>query len=171
MRVSLVFYGVVILLATSILGWRHFSASGPADTSWPPKGPVTYKAAAARPEGHLTYPGARLWQHLGGDEVSSGFGQTSGSAGAILLSDDPADKVRAWYKDWLLARGWSVVWSGGGDTSVALTKDQYSRGTRENFLLYVDDPAKLAATIGDQAPHAHTVFESRYIVRRYTGSH
>lgn len=167
MRVLLVFYAFVVALVAGAWG-RH--RLHPADTTWPPKGPVTYKAAAARPEGHLVYPGARLWQHLGHDEITSGFGQGTGYAGAILLSEDPATAVRAWYKEWLLAHGWKLYSSGGGDNSVALAQDQYVRGTREGFLLTVDDPKKLAAATGGKAPMARTVFDFRYIVRPYAWS-
>ena len=153
MRVALVFYGVVVVLAVGIWGWPRLQ---PADTSWPPKGPVTYKAAAARPEGHLFYPGAKLWGHLGGDEKTSGFGQASGYAGAILLTDDSSSQVRAWYKEWLLGHNWQLYSSGGGDTGIALWKDQYERGTRENFILYIDDPARLDSFIPGVAFEAGT---------------
>lgn len=167
MRVSLVFYAIVVVLIAGVWGWHRLQ---PADTTWPPKGPVTYKAAAARPEGHLVYPGARLWQHLGHDEITSGFGQGTGYAGAILLTEDPAAKVRAWYKGWLLAHGWKLYSSGGGATSAALTQDQYDRGTREDFNLTVDDPQKLAATTGGRAPRARTVFDATYTVWPYSWS-
>jgi hypothetical protein len=167
MRVSFVFYAIVVVLVAGVWGRHRLQ---PTDTTWPPKGPVTYKAAAARPEGHLIYPGAKLWQHLGHDEITSGFGQGPGYAGAILLSEDPATAVRAWYKEWLLAHGYRVVWSGGGDNGVALTKDQYQRGFRDRFILYIDDPAKLAATTGGRAPRARTVFDATYTVWPYAWS-
>ncbi|HVB09146.1 MAG TPA: hypothetical protein VNM16_02125 [Bacillota bacterium] len=143
------------------------------DTGWPPRRPVTEKAAAARPEGQLVYPGATLAGHLGGDERTQGFGQTAGAAGAILLTEDSADQVRAWYQAWLLARGWRLVASGRGSNGIALARDQYRRGPREgreNFTLSIDDPARLAWVTGNRPLQAATVFEVRYSVAPYAGA-
>jgi hypothetical protein len=59
------------------------------------------------------------------------------------------------------------VYSGGGDNGIALAKDQYRRGPgdgREDFILYIDDPAQLAATVGGTPLRANTVIEFTYMV-------
>jgi hypothetical protein len=159
--------GLVVVVVLGSAAWARLQ---PADTTWPPKGPVTAQAAAARPEGHLFYPGAKLNGQLGSDESTSGFGQGSGYAGAILLSSDSSSQVRAWYKDWLLGHGWRLMYSGGGDNGIALAKDQYRRGPgagREGFILYIDDPAQLAATVSGSPVRANTVIETTYMVTPY----
>jgi hypothetical protein len=129
---------------------------------------VTYKEVAARPEGHLVYPNSKLWYPLGSDENTSGFNSSQGKAGAMLLSEDSTDQIYAWYRDWLLAAGWHLTYSGPGTTGAWKTCDKYRRGSRERFTVAVDDPALLGVLLGGKVPKARDILEVRYTIVPYS---
>ncbi len=128
-----------------------------------PLGPVTYKDVRAHPEATLYYPGAEVVLVTGGDERTYMIKSRSAAhAGAILASQDTADQIYAWYRQWLTAQGWSSC-------DIVRTLDQvsaqgYCRGHREHFSVAVDNRRFLEETLGQTLPDANTIFETSYLI-------
>jgi hypothetical protein len=128
-----------------------------------PLGPVTYKDVGAHPEATLYYPGAEVVLVTGGDERTYMITSRSAAhAGAILASQDTADQIYAWYRQWLTAHGWSSC-----DIVRAVhqvSAQGYCRGHREHFSVAVDNRRFLEETLGQIVPDTNTIFETNYFI-------
>ena len=134
-----------------------------------PIGPVSYKFISSRPEAKLYYPNSTVFSPFGGPQERR-EGISSAQAGAILISNDPPEKIYAWYRNWLLARGWNVdknAFAGTLDTQLSL--EGYSKGRRKRQAFYVamNDTKRLGGTLGRKIPANVTVFEFRYYINPY----
>jgi hypothetical protein len=88
--------------------------------------------------------------------------RNSAFAGAVLATQDSADQVYAWYRQWLTAHRWTVC-------DVVRTTDQisaqgYCRGHREHVTIAVDNPRFLRPIPGQTQPSANTTVETAYLI-------
>jgi hypothetical protein len=123
-------------------------------------GRVSVRDLEGHPEATLYYPGASVLSHGGTAEQSTLEGPGSAYNVSILATPDAADRVYAWYSDWLIAHGWSngVVLS----TTAELSARAWNRGTREIVNVAILDPARMQSLFGSQIPSGQTLVETRY---------
>jgi hypothetical protein len=147
--------GVVSLLLLQI---GPFARPSVRADGIPQRGEVSLADASSHEEAHLYYPGAKEFSRLGADESSG----SSAFSGAILTSSDPPERILGWYAAWAPPHGWSHndVLSGGP----AIQDQGWKRGTREYFLISIDDPQQLANSLGRRVPVNATVFEITYTI-------
>lgn len=87
----------------------------------------------------------------------------SAFAGAILVTHDSPAQVYAWYQQKLLADHWKA-YQLAALLSTQLSAQGYQRGTREFYVVAIDDPKQLSGVIGAQVPTGGTVFEYTYTI-------
>ena len=87
----------------------------------------------------------------------------SAFAGAILGTPDSPAHVYAWYQQRLLADHWKP-YQLAALLSTQLSAQAYQRGTRESFVVAIDDPHQLSSVIGSQLPAGGTLFEYTYSI-------
>jgi hypothetical protein len=154
---------VMIGLALGLSSVRTPTHRAGFDGDGLPLGPVTYKDIRARPEATLYYPGAEVVLVTGSDERTYMIKSRSAAhAGAILTSQDTADQIYAWYRQWLTAQRWSSC-----DIVSALDQvsaQGYCRGHREHFSVAVDNRRVLENMLGQTLPDANTIFETNYLI-------
>lgn len=128
-----------------------------------PIGPVSYEFVKSRPEAQLFYPGAEVFHRFGGKEIGFFTSPSSSAfAGGILMSNNSPEQIYQWYKEWLLTRGWQPADFLLVDTQISL--QGYTRGNREDFYVAMNNPKRLAATLGRPVPDNVTIFEVRYVI-------
>lgn len=130
-----------------------------------PKSPVSYEAVSSRAPAHLSYPSAQTLRVLGtGETRYPAEGVTNSAfAGAVLMSRDSPAEVYAWYHDHLTSDGWKT-YQLAALLSTQVSAQGYQRGTRERFVVAIDDPRRLSAVIGSQLPTGATLFEYTYTI-------
>lgn len=158
--------GVALLAVIGLLGWLViYRCGGPlgCDAQALPNGPVSAEEVKSHPEGHLYYPGAKVYWQIGGAESRNEIegGSNPAFAGAILTSGDSADTIFSWYRQWLAAHGWQPDEQAIGSTTWKAYA-AFKRGNRERFTVAVDDPQLLSGVLGTRVPSDRTVFEIRY---------
>ena len=149
------------LVVISVLGGRCGGLSG-CDANGLPLGPVTVAQLDAHTEATLDYPGATRISHNGTPEQSTLQGPGLAYTVSILATPDAADRVYAWYNDWLVARGWRH-----GDvirSTAELSVRSWDRGTREVFDVGILNPARMQSLFGNQIPSGQTMIETRYMI-------
>lgn len=87
----------------------------------------------------------------------------SATAGAILVTHDSPAQVDAWYRQRLLADHWKPYHL-AALLSTQLSARGYRRGTREFYVVAIDDPKLLSGVIGTQLPIGGTLFEYTYTI-------
>ncbi len=99
-----------------------------------------------------------------GETETLADGTSSAFAGAVLASNDPPEKIYAWYDAWLKKHGWYNDDNRfGGRVSTQTSLKGYSRGNkREGFYVAMNDPDSLQRTLGKTVPADKTVFEFQY---------
>ena len=130
-----------------------------------PRSPVSYQALSSRPPAHLIYPGAQTLRVVGAGEsrypaegvVNSAF------VGAILSTADSPEQVYSWYRNHLTADGWKT-YQLAALLSTQISAQGYQRGSREFFVVAIDDPRSLSAALGRQIPAGSTIVEFRYTI-------
>lgn len=152
---------IVILFVVSYLWYQSTRVT--YDAQGIPNGMVSYEFVSSRPEAKLYYPNGKVFSQFGQPQKEK---NDFAAAGIIMTSDDPPEKIYAWYKDWLVDRGWRrdekrerIM----GSTNISVKK--YIKGERELFQVAIDDPKQLSWTLGKQVPKDKTVFEFIYIIR------
>ncbi len=140
------------------------SGSGKRDTQGLPLGLVSYQEVKSHPEATLYYPGSEVVRVIGSGEVRNYIegGSNSAFAGAILRTDDTPERVYAWYRAWVVDHGWQTNEVSGA--SPWLSAQGYQRGSRERFLVAIDNPVVLSQVLGSQVPTSGTLFETRYTI-------
>jgi hypothetical protein len=130
-----------------------------------PLGSVSYEFVNARPPAHLVYPNAQTLRIIGhGESRYPAEGVTNSAfAGAILATRDSPAQVYAWYQQKLLADHWKR-YQLAALLSTQLSAQGYQRGTRESFVVAIDDPHQLSGVIGTQLPAGGTLFEYTYSI-------
>ena len=83
------------------------------------------------------------------------------------MSDKSSAEINAWYHDQLAANGWQT-WNGAGLLDTMFTQNGYERGTRERFIIAIDNPRTLALTLGTKLPTSGTIYEFRYYIIPYS---
>ena len=162
-KLALVAGGVLLAVVGLLLLLNRCGGLLGCDVQALPRGPVTFDQIKSHPEGHLFYPGARVYWPIGGGEQRSDLeGITNPAfAGAILTSSASTDEIDQWYREWMQSHGWepdrrirSGVW---------LSHLDFKRGSRELFTVAIDDPRLLTGVLGTAVPTDRgTVFEIRY---------
>jgi hypothetical protein len=144
--------------AKGIIGQRFDGDGLPTD-------PVSYQFVNSRAPAHLVYPNAQTLRVIGAGESHYPAERVTNSAfsGAVLATHDSPAKVYAWYLDRLTANRWSR-YQLFALLSTELSAQGYKRGTRELFVIAIDDPRRLSAAIGTQLPDGVTVFEYTYTI-------
>jgi hypothetical protein len=154
---------LLFAIAVALSSIRTATPRAGLDGEGLPLGPVTYKDVTARPEATLYYPRAEVVLVTGADERTYMIkSRIWAHAGAILASQDTADQIYAWYRQWLTAQRWSSC-----DTASALDQvsaQGYCRGQREHFSVAVDNRRILEKTLGQTLPDANTIFETNYLI-------
>ena len=158
---------LVLLLLGVATGFtiRFLTFSEPArvDSNGLPLSPVSYDALKSRPEANLLFPGARVFHREGGSEHTTLDGDRNPAfAGAIMTTSAPAQNVYAWYEQELQASGWTRMAVPRATTE--LSAMGWRRGTRERFLVAIDDPAQLSRALGSQVPANGTIVDMTYLV-------
>jgi hypothetical protein len=154
---------LLFAIAVALSSIRTATPRAGLDGEGLPLGPVTDKDVRARAEATLYYPGAEVVLVTSGDESTYMIrSRISAHAGAILASQDTADQIYAWYRQWLIAQRWSSC-------DIVSTLDQvsaqgYCRGHREHFSVAVDNRRFLEKTLGQTLPDANTIFETTYLI-------
>lgn len=126
---------------------------------------MSYEAVSSRASARLIYPGAQTLRVIGAGEsrypaegvVNSAF------AGDVLATKDSPAQVYAWYQDRLTADGWKT-YQLAALLSTQISAKGYQRGTREFFVVAIDDPRQLSSVITNQAPAGATILEFRYTI-------
>ncbi len=155
---------VVVVLGVAALGVNYLrcgNLSG-CDANGLPLGPVSYQFVSSRSSAHLDYPKARKLTTRGTSESRDPLeGVTnSASAGAVLVTADTPTQVYAWYRERLLAEKWTPY--PVAPFSTQLTAQGYKHGTREFFVVAIDDPKQLSDVRGITA--GGTVLEYTYTI-------
>jgi hypothetical protein len=166
-KLVLVAGGVLLTVAAVLLLVNRCGGILGCDAQALPRGPVTFEQVKSHPEGHLFYPGAHVYWPIGGGEERNLIegGANPAFAGAILTSHDSADAIVGWYQNWLLSHGWAVDDRAIGST-VWVSYVGFTRGSREQFTVAIDDPKLLSGVLGTAVPSDRgTVFEVRYQIR------
>ena len=168
-RVAAIALSIAIVLAAvglvaarvlpGLLGWG-------LDAQGLPTGPVTAAFVRARPESHLSYPGARLFQALSAGETGTGDNRAAAYAGGIYITPDDPDKVSAWFNRTLMVSGWSAP-AGASPLAGEVSTVRYRRGHRETLAVGIDNSALARAVLGPGSPAGQTVFEYRYSIIPY----
>ena len=135
------------------------------DSSGLPVDPVSYQFVNSRPPAHLVYPHAQTLRVIGhGEQHYPAEGVTNSAfAGAVLVTQDSQTQVYAWYRQQLRADHWKS-YELAALLSTQLSAQGYQRGTREVFVVAIDDPHQLSSVIGTQVPAGGTVFEYTYSI-------
>jgi hypothetical protein len=130
-----------------------------------PQGSVSYAFINSRAPAHVVYPNAQTLRVIGhGESRYPAEGVTnSAGAGAVLVTDDSPAEVYAWYQQRLLADHWKP-YELAALLSTQLSAQGYQRGTREFFVVAIDDPRMLGRVIGTQLPAGGTLFEYTYSI-------
>jgi len=130
-----------------------------------PLGSVSYEFVNSRPPAHFVYPNAQTLRVIGhGESRYPAEGVTNSAfAGAILATHDSPAQVYAWYQQKLLADHWKP-YQLAALLSTQLSAEGYQRGTRETFVVAIDDPHQLSGVIGTQMPTGGTLFEYTYSI-------
>lgn len=140
------------------------SSSGTSQNGLP-NSPVSYQAVSSRPPAHLLYPGAQTLRLIGAGESrypSEGV-TNSAFAGALLMTPDPPSQVYTWYRNHLTADGWKT-YQLAALLSTQISAQGYQRGSREYFVVAIDDPRQLSAVLGNQVQAGATIVEFRYTI-------
>lgn len=87
----------------------------------------------------------------------------SAFAGDVLATKDSQAQVYAWYQDRLSADGWKT-YQLAALLSTQISAKGYQRGTREFFVVAIDDPHQLSSVIANQVPAGATILEFRYTI-------
>jgi hypothetical protein len=154
--------GVAIVFAAKVV----VSSGGQRlDRNGLPLDPVSYQFVNSRPPAHLLYPNVQTLRVIGHSESRyPAEGVTnSASAGAILVTHDSPAQVYAWYEQRLLVDHWKP-YQLAALLSTQLSARGYERGTRELFVVAIDDPHQLSGVIGTQLPTGGTLFEYTYTI-------
>ena len=141
------------------------SGSQGRDANGLPTSPVTYASVSSRAPARLIYPGAQTLRAIGAGEsrypaegvINSAF------AGAVMVTQDSPAQVYAWYNDRLTADGWKT-YRLAALLSTQISAKGYQRGTREYFVVAIDDPHQLSAVISNKVPAGATIVEFRYTI-------
>ena len=130
-----------------------------------PLGPVSYQFVNSRPPAQLVYPGAKTLRVIGHGESSyPAEGVTNAAfAGGILTSPDAPNQIYTWYRQRLSADGWKP-YTLAALLSTQMSAKGYQRGSRELFVVAIDDPRQLGAVVGSQMPTGGTLFEYTYSI-------
>ncbi len=141
------------------------SGSHGRDTNGLPTSPVSFESVSSRPPAHLIYPGAQTLRAIGaGESRYPAEGVTNSAfAGAVLVTQDSPAQVYAWYNDRLAADGWKT-YQLAALLSTQISAKGYQRGTREFFVVAIDDPHQLSAVISNKVPAGATLLEFRYTI-------
>jgi len=154
----------LLLAAAGYIVYQLWFGNHLTDRAALPLGPVSYQYVSGRPESRLRYPGAQQVEAFGAGERANPIegGSTSAFTGAILATHDSPDQIYTWYADQLAARHYRPYDVLGASTWKS--EQGYERGTRERFLVAIDDPTFLGAAIGRKVPSDENVFEFRYVI-------
>jgi hypothetical protein len=132
------------------------------DSAGLPKGAITYRYLASRPESHIVFPGSTLVRRLGGDELNALGGGSAGFAGGIFSTGASGDAIYSWYDGQLIGHGWRFREISALTTETSARA--YVRGSREYITVGIDDPALLSNTVGQSMPSGVTLYEFTYTV-------
>ncbi|MDQ6949053.1 MAG: hypothetical protein M3256_23030 [Actinomycetota bacterium] len=152
-----------VLIGFAVRAWLGSSSGLRTDAGGLPLGPVSYQFVNSRPPAHLVYPDAKTLRVIGhGESHYPAEGVTdSASAGAILATNDSPDQIYAWYDDRLKADGWKT-YQLAALLSTQRSARGYQRGTREFFVVAIDDPRQFV--VGSRVPVGGTLFEYTYTI-------
>jgi len=165
--------GLILLLfalaVVGLLGLRSLT-TGTAqprvtlDRAGLPTGSVSYDEINRHVEAHLYYPGSTQVSRFGSGEYHhplSGHNDAA-FAGAILTSAASPAQIYLWYQLWALKRHWRSY--GFIALTTQRSNEGFVRGTRETFIVAIDDPKILGETTGKKIPQARTVYEISYSI-------
>jgi len=129
-----------------------------------PTGPVSYNAVNRHVEAHLYYPGSTAVSRFGSAEYHHSLSghNDAAFAGAILTSAASPERIYLWYQRWALKHRWyshDFI-----SLSTQRSTEGFVRGTRETFIIAIDDPKILGETTGGKIPQARTVYEISYSI-------
>ncbi len=155
----------IVLIGFALKAWLGSSSGPRTDADGLPLGAVSYQFVNSRPPAHLIYPNTKVLRVIGHDESRyPAEGVTNSAfAGAILVTTDSPDQIYAWYQHHIAAYGWKTY------RLAALLSTQrsargYQRGSREIFVVAIDDPRQWGAAVGSQMPAGGTLFEYTYTI-------
>jgi len=126
--------------------------------------PVSYQQVSGHAEAHLFYPGSAVVSRFGGAEYRHPLAGNvdPAFAGAILASAAKPEQMYLWYQLWLLKHGWRSV--AVPNVTTWLSREGYARGTRELFVVAMDNPRLLGETVGKRLPTGQTIYEISYSI-------
>jgi len=128
-----------------------------------PTGRVSLGNVNAHPEAHLYYPASREFSRFGsGDTPQMSSTPDVAYAGGIVATSASARALYLWYQRWMLAHGWRSHDYVGSTTWTS--HEGFARGTREEFIVAVDDPHLLSGTINRRLPKTRTIYEITYAI-------
>jgi hypothetical protein len=130
-----------------------------------PLSSISYDFVNSRPPAHLVYPNAQTVRVIGHGELrypAEGV-MNSAFAGAILATRDSPAQVYAWYQQRLQVDHWKPHQL-AALLSTQLSAQGYKRGTRESFVVAIDDPHQLSGVLGTHLPAGGTLFEYTYSI-------
>jgi hypothetical protein len=139
-------------------------ASPTLDSNSLPIGPVSYDFIHARPDASLRYPGSTIFSPFGtGERIDPVTGKQGAYIGAVMTTSASPDQIYEWYGTQLRGLGWTSL-GAASRLGTQVSAQRYERGTRELFLVAIDDPTLLQATIGRAPPPSVTVYEYTYAI-------
>jgi len=158
--------GLVVLVVAlgGIAIWIVSGHWGPGhDQNGLPTARVSLGDVNAHREAHLYYPGSREFSRFGsGDTTQASSKPDVAYAGGIATTGATTSALYLWYQRWMLAHGWRSHDYVGSTTWTS--HEGFARGTREEFIVAVDDPQLLGGTINRRLPEARTVYEITYVI-------
>lgn len=158
---------ILATLAVTLAGVAIWIMSGQLspsqDKNGLPTARVSLRDVNSHPEAHLYFPASREFSRFGASDTMQASSKPDVAyAGGIATTGANASALYLWYQRWMLAHGWRSHDYVGSTTWTS--HEGFARGTREEFIVAVDDPRLLGGTINRRLPKARTVYEITYAI-------
>ena len=158
----------VVVAGLLVLFLVHHDRSCSLDSSGLPTCAVSFGAITSHPEATLLYPQSTLLspygsaeQHFLGGDVNAAY------AGEVAATTVSSSTVLAWYDTWLVQHGWKLSPIPAALTGAETFAKGYGRGSRESFVIAIDDPTETNEITIPKAFQNDTVYTTVYGIAPY----